>query len=265
MSTDTPARVTTEVTDHVAHVTLTRPDKMNAFDREMIVQLIAAGHALRERDDVRAVVLSGAGKCFSAGLDVASFAALAQSDPEALMLPRTNGLTNDFQEVALVWHHLPVPVIAALHGTCFGAGLQVALGADIRIAAPGTKMSVMEMRWGLVPDMGGMVRLPHLVPSDVMRRLVYTAEVFTSEDALGWALVTELAEDPSSRAMALASEIAAKSPKAIRAAKRLMAVSESEAEAEVLMAESREQAALIGGPEQMEAVMANMQKRAPKF
>ena len=246
-------RVSVEIQDHVAQVRLTRGDKMNAFDSAMIEDLIAAGQSLTG-EDVRAVVLSGEGKAFSAGLDVASFAALATQDPEEVLVPRTHGDTNDFQEVALIWHKLPVPVIAAVQGTCFGAGLQVALGADIRIAAPGTKMSVMEMKWGLVPDMGGMVRLPHLAPSDVVRRLIYTGEVFQAEAALGWGLVTELA-----------CEIAGKSPSAVRAAKRLMAVAESGPEAEVLLAESREQAALIGKPHQMEAVMANMQKRKPSF
>ncbi|KNG92742.1 crotonase/enoyl-CoA hydratase family protein [Pseudaestuariivita atlantica] len=258
------ARVSVEIDNHVAQVRLTRGDKMNAFDRAMIEELIGAAHGL-DRDDVRVVVLSGEGRAFSAGLDVASFAAFATQDPATLLNPRTHGDTNDFQEVSLAWHKLPVPVIAALHGTCFGAGLQVALGADIRIAAPDTKMSVMEMKWGLVPDMGSMIRLPHLAPSDIVRRLVYTGEVFAAEAALGWGIVTELADDPQARADALAAEIAGKSPSAIRAAKRLMAVAETQAPDAVLLAESAEQAALIGKPHQMEAVMANMQKRAPKF
>ncbi len=258
-------RVRTEITNHVARVTLTRGDKMNAFDAGMIEELIAAGQALNTAGGVRAVVLTGEGRCFSAGLDVASFAGFAGKDPEELLVTRTHGDTNDFQEVAMVWHRLEVPVIAALHGTCFGAGLQVALGADMRIAEPATQMSVMEMKWGLVPDMGGMTRLPHLAPGDVVRRLIYTGEVFTAEAALGWGLVTELSDDPLARATDLAGEIAGKSPSAIKAAKALMAVAESGTEAEVLMAESRAQAALIGKPDQMEAVMAVMQKRAARF
>lgn len=258
------ARVSTEVIDHVAHVTLTRGDKMNALDPEMVAALIAAGEEIGAREDLRAVVLSGEGRAFCAGLDVASFGALAGADPEAAVMPRTHGDTNDYQRVALVWHDLPVPVIAALHGTCFGGGLQIALGADIRVAAPDTKLAVMEMKWGLVPDMGGMLLLPRLIRSDLMRRLVWTAEVFDGTQAADWGLVTELAEDPLARARELAADIAGRSPSAVRAAKRLMAVAESADRESVLLEESREQAALIGRPDQMAAIAANMGKSGGK-
>ncbi|MFP4274065.1 MAG: crotonase/enoyl-CoA hydratase family protein [Paracoccaceae bacterium] len=258
-------RIRVEIEDHVARVTLSRPDKMNAVDQEMVAELIAAGAGL-DRPEVRAVVLSGEGRAFCAGLDVASFATLARGDPQAMVVPRTHGDANDYQQVALVWHRLPVPVIAALHGAVYGAGLQIALGADIRIAAPDTRLAVMEMKWGLVPDMGGMVLLPRLVRGDVLRRLTYTAESIDAARAEAWGLVTELAEDPQARALALARDIAARSPSAMRAAKRLMAVAESGAPAaEVLRAESHEQAALIGGADQMEAIAANMAGRPPRF
>lgn len=258
-------RVSTEIENYVAHVTLTRGDKMNAVDPEMAEAIVAAGRDLIEAD-IRAVVLSGEGRSFCAGLDVMSFATLAAGDPEGVVMPRTHGNTNLFQEVAMVWRRIPVPVIAALHGAVYGAGFQLALGADIRIAAPDTRLAVMEMKWGLIPDMGGMVLLPQLARSDVIRQLTYTAEPVAADQAERWGLVTELADDPLARAQELASGIASRSPSAIRAAKRLIDYAESGAGADdVLLAESRAQADLIGKPHQMEVIAANMAGRAPKF
>lgn len=258
-------RVTTRITDHVAHVILTRPDKMNAVDPEMAEAIVAAGQALID-SDIRAVVLSGEGKAFCAGLDVMSFAKLAAGDPEALILPRSHGNTNLFQEVAMIWRRLPVPVIAALHGAVYGAGFQLALGADIRFSAPEAQLAIMEMKWGLIPDMGGMALLPRLTRSDVIRRLTYSATPISALQAERWGLVTEIAEDPRAAAQALARDIAARSPSAIRAAKRLIGHAESGiGEDAVLMAESVEQAALIGKPDQMEQIAANIARRAPVF
>lgn len=262
---DIAARVSVTIRDHIAHVCLTRPDKMNAVDPAMVHAVVAAGQALCD-SDVRAVVISGAGKGFCAGLDVASFAALAGGDPAAVLLPRTHHDANLMQEVCLVWQRLPVPVIAALHGAVLGAGLQLALGADIRIAHPDSKLAIMEMKWGLVPDMGGMVVLPRLLRADVLRRLTYTAAPVSGAEAQRLGLVTDLADDPLAAAMALAAQIAGRSPSAIRAAKRLIALAESGApRAEVLMAESVEQAALIGQPDQMEQIAANLAGRAAVF
>ncbi len=259
------SRVSIDIKDHIARVTLTRPDKMNAVDLDMAEAIVEAGQSLLETD-ARAVVLSGAGKSFCAGLDVMSFAKFAAGDPEAFVMPRTHGNTNLFQEVAMVWRRVPVPVIAALHGAVYGAGFQLALGADIRIAAPDARLAIMEMKWGLIPDMGGMVLLPRIAHSDVIRRMTYTAEPITGEQARDWGLVTELADDPHAAALDLATQIAGKSPSAIRAAKRLIGVAESGADEDtVLMAESREQTDLIGKPHQMEAIAANMAKRAPNF
>ena len=259
------SRVSVDITDHIARVTLTRPDKMNAVDPQMAEAIVRAGQSLME-SDIRAVVLSGEGKSFCAGLDVMSFANFAAGDPEALVMPRTHGNTNLFQEVAMVWRRLPVPVIAALHGAVYGAGLQLALGADIRIAAPEAKLAIMEMKWGLIPDMGGMVLLPRLVRSDVIRRMVYSAQPVAADQARDWGLVTELSDDPQAAALEMAQEIAGKSPSAIRAAKRLIAMSESGADEDtILLAESREQAGLIGRPHQMEVIAANMAKRPPVF
>jgi enoyl-CoA hydratase/carnithine racemase len=161
-----------------------------------------------------------------------------------------------------MWRDLPVPVIAALHGACLGGGLQIALGADIRIAAPGTKLSIMEMKWGLVPDMSGMVTLPALMRGDVMRRMIYTAEVVEAEEAMALGLVTEVAQDPLARARALAADIAGRSPSAMRAAKALAnLVAGGADEAAVLLAESRLQTGLIGAKDQMETVMAQIEGR----
>ena len=260
------SRVSVEIENHIARVTLTRGDKMNALDPAMLEALIAAGEALIGNDDIRVVVLSGEGAAFCAGLDVASFGALAGGDVEERVMTRTHGLANQYQRVSLVWRDVPVPVIAALHGVTFGGGMQIALGADIRIAHPDTRLSIMEMKWGLVPDMGGMVLLPQLMRSDVLRRLTYTNDQIPAAEAQVLGLVTELNENPKAAALALAEQIAGKSPSAIRAAKRLIAVAESGAsEADILLAESREQTDLIGKPHQMEVIAANMQKRAPVF
>ncbi len=260
------SRVSVEIKDHIAHVTLTRGDKMNAVDIAMAEAIVAAGEQVKADADVRAVVLSGEGRAFCAGLDVMNFAAFAAQDPYDLVMPRTHGEANLFQEVALVWRKVPVPVIAALHGTVFGAGFQLALGADMRFCHPDTKLAVMEMKWGLIPDMGGMVLLPHLVRSDVMRRMIYTAEPILAPQALEYGVVSELAENPLEAAQKMAQVIASKSPSAIRAAKRLIGYAESGAGAsDVLLEESREQTALIGNADQREQIAANLQKRAPKF
>jgi enoyl-CoA hydratase/carnithine racemase len=258
------ARVSVEYKDHIAHVTLTRADKMNALDDEMIKAIIAAAEEVAA-SKARAVVLTGEGKGFCAGLDLMSFAKMGQMDPEQWLMARSHGDGNEVQAVAMAWRQVPVPVIAAVNGVCFGGGLQLALGADIRVAAPDARFSVMEMKWGIVPDMGGMALLPRLVRSDILRRLTYTAEVFEAPQALDWGLLTEVSDDPLARAKALAAEIAGKNPEAIRAAKRLIDVAETADQATVLMEESREQVALIGRPNQMEAIAAQMQKRAPQF
>ncbi len=264
-------RVSVTYDSHIAHVRLTRADKMNAVDQEMIDAIINAGQQVAA-SDARVVVLSGEGKAFCAGIDITGLSAMIGKDPADLLLPRSHGAgagtansTNQWQQVAMIWHWLEIPVIAALHGAVYGAGMQLALGADIRIAAPDTKLAVMEMKWGIVPDMGGMVLLPRLVRSDVLRRLTYTAETIDGVQAERWGLVTELSEDPLAAATALATTIVGKSPSAIRAAKRLITYAETGEPDAVLMAESREQAALIGKPHQMEVIAAQFSKRPVVF
>ena len=256
----TEQRVSIAIEDHVADVRLTRPDKLNALDPAMFAALIDAIAQLEATSGLRAVVLSGEGRGFCAGLDMASMAGAGSGVDLAA---RTHGLANDFQQVAWGWRTLPVPVIAAIHGVTFGGGLQIASGADIRIATPDARLSAMEMKWGIVPDMAGYALWRGNVRDDALRELVYTAREFDAGEALALGFVTRIAVDPHAEAMALAHTIAGRNPDAVRAAKRLANL-EGDAGA-VLLAESREQAALLRSPNQIEAVMANMQKRAPTF
>jgi enoyl-CoA hydratase/carnithine racemase len=255
-------RVTIEVSGGIAEVALNRPDKLNALDRDMFSALSEASTALAKRDDVRVVVLSGRGRAFCAGLDLASMA----GDPSfGLLDERPYGIANVFQNAAWGWRSLPVPVIAALHGVAFGGGLQIALGADIRIVAPDTKLAVMEARWGLVPDMAGIALLRGLVRDDVARELTYTARQFSGTEAAQLGLATHLADDPHAVATALAAEIAARSPRAVRSAKRLFALSQDAGADALLLAESREQELLLAGPDLPETIAAHAEQRTPRF
>lgn len=265
------SRVTVTYENHIAHVRLTRADKMNAVDQDMITAIIDAGNEVAA-SDARVAIVSGEGKAFCAGIDITGLSGMIGKDPADLLMPRTHGgaasgkhTTNQWQEVAMVWSRMEIPVIAAVHGVCFGAGMQLALGADIRIASPDAEFAVMEMKWGIVPDMGGMVLLPKLVRSDVLRHLTYTAQPIAAEQAERWGLVTEIADDPMAAAQELAETIAGKSPSAIRAAKRLIAIAEIEDEVTVLDAESRLQSELIGKPDQMEVIAAAFAKRPAVF
>ncbi|PXA98414.1 crotonase/enoyl-CoA hydratase family protein [Nostoc sp. 3335mG] len=253
-------RVTIAVEGGVADVRLTRPDKMNALDPAMFDAIVVAIAELDAMPGLRAVVLSGEGRAFCAGLDMAS---MASGGSGIDIMTRTAGPANIVQQVAWGWRALKVPVIAAVHGVAFGGGLQIASGADIRIAAPDTRLSAMEMKWGIVPDMAGFALWRGMVRGDVLRELVYTAREFDAAEGERFGFVTRLASDPHAEALALARAIAGRNPDAIRAAKRL-AGHEGDA-ASVLMAESVEQKALMRSPNQTEAVMANLQKRAPVF
>lgn len=250
--------------DGVVELRLARADKMNALDLAMFEALVGAGEQLRHDPAVRAVVISGQGRAFCAGLDMASFGGMDGTLSKDLST-RTHGISNVPQHVAYVWRHVPVPVIAAVHGAAFGGGLQVALGADVRIVAPDTRMSVMEIKWGLVPDMAGMVLMRELARTDVVRDLTYTGRIFLGDEALRIGFATRLAVDPLAEALQIAHDIATKNPDAIRAAKRLLNASLTLSTADLLMAESVEQQRLIGSANQTEAVRANMEKRAPRF
>lgn len=251
----------------VADVRLARPDKLNALDAAMFAAISAAIERLEGEPGLRAVVLSGEGRGFCAGLDMASFAGIASGEMSAMrdLAKRTRGLANDFQHVAWGWRTLPVPVIAALHGVAFGGGLQIALGADIRVAAPDTRLAVREIAWGLVPDMAGIALLRGLVRDDVARELCFSGREVRGAEAVALGLATRVADDPRGAALALADEIAGQSPDAVRAAKRLLNTARDGDAEQILIEEAREQGALIGSPNQIEAVMAGMAKRAPRF
>jgi enoyl-CoA hydratase/carnithine racemase len=260
----TEGRVCVTVEDHVAEVRLTRADKLNALDPAMFDAIIEAGRAVGEAGGVRAVVLSGEGRAFCAGLDTASFG--REPDPgEPRLTERTHGNANKFQEVCVTWRKCLVPVIAAIHGVCFGGGLQIASGADIRIAAPDARLAIMELKWGLVPDMGSFPIWRDLLRDDVLRELVYTNRELSGEEAHRLGLITQLAGDPLARARELAGEIASRNPDAVRAAKRLLNGLHDQSFDEILLAESREQEGVIHKPNQIEAVMAAMGQRAPRF
>ncbi|HEX3957697.1 MAG TPA: crotonase/enoyl-CoA hydratase family protein [Trebonia sp.] len=255
-------RVSIRVAGAIADVVLSRPDKLNALDGEMLTALSEASAALARRDDVRAVVLSGSGRGFCAGIDLAALAGGVAADD---LQKRTHGIANVFQNAAWGWRELPVPVIAAIHGVAFGGGLQIALGADIRIVAPDARLAVMEVRWGLVPDMGGVALLRGLVRDDVARDLTCTARQVTGVEAVQLGLATRVADDPHAAAMDVAAQIAASSPRAVRAAKRLLALSQDAGADALLLAESREQEQLLAGPDLAEAIAAHSEKRAPRF
>lgn len=259
----TDTRITITVDAGVADVRLDRPDKLNALDPAMFEAITGALAELAGMKGLRVVVLSGEGRAFCAGLDMASMASGGASAGKDLHT-RTHGPANLFQHVSWGWRALAVPVIAAVHGIAFGGGLQIMSGADIRIVRPDTRLSIMEMKWGLVPDMAGIALWRTLVRDDVLRELTYTHREFSGEDALRYGFATRLADDPRAEALALAREIAGKSPDAVRGAKRLYNGYASDVET-LLMAESIEQAAVIRTPNQIEAVMANMAKRPPDF
>ena len=255
-------RVSVSIASHIAHVTLTRADKMNALDTAMFTAICEAIDQLAAASQVRVVVVSGEGRGFCAGLDLSNFG--NSEEPTALM-PRTHGLANKVQQVAWGWRNLSMPVISAVHGVAIGGGLNIMSGADIRIVHPDTRCGVMEMRWGLVPDMAGYPLWRGNVRDDLLRRLVFTNEEFSGAEAQAFGFATETSEVPLERAMALAETIAQKNPDAIRAAKRLSNMLAHASDEAILLAESAEQEQILGRPNQVEAVMAQMEKRAPSF
>src|ERR1700759_2987415 len=252
-------RVSIEIKDGVADVRLVRADKMNALDAAMFEALVGATDRLGKEKGLRAVVLSGEGRAFCAGLDMGRFAAMKESGGNGIpggesrdLTKRTHGLANFPQQAVWGWRQLPVPVIAAIQGVAFGGGFQLALGADIRLLTPDARMSVMEIKWGLVPDMAGTPILASLVRDDILRELCFTGRIFTAQEALSHGLATRITDDPRAAALELALEIAGKSPHAIRAGKRMLnnlTVDPGPA----LLAESVEQQQLIGAPNQTEA------------
>ncbi len=262
-------RVTVSIAGGVADVRLNRPDKLNALDGLMFSAIAEAGTGLATDRSVRAVVLSGEGRGSCAGLDMASFAAMAEGDGQAATADlgeRPDGcIANLGQQVAHVWSEVPVPVIAAVHGVALGGGLQIALGTDLRLVAPDARLSVMEIRWGLLPDMTGTVTLPRLVGIDVAKELAFTGRMVSGTEAATLGLATRVSDDPHAEAMALAADIAARNPHAVRGIKALLDASGQRPPAESFREESRLMGSLIGSPNQVEAVTAELEHRPPVF
>src|ERR1700749_959670 len=264
-------RVSISIADGVADVRLVRADKMNALDVAMFEALVAATDRLASEGGVRAVVLSGEGRAFGAGLDMGLFAAMKEKGGNGVaggekrdLTAGTHGLANHAQQAVWGWRQLPVPVIAAIQGVAFGGGFQLALGADMRFLTPDARTAIMGIKWGLVPDMAGTPIPARLVRDDIRRELTYTGRIFSAQEALSYGLATRVCDDPYAAALELARDIAGKSPDAIRAAKRLLnklSVDPGPA----LLAESVEQQKVIGSSNQLESVRANIEKRSPRF
>lgn len=258
-------RISISIDNHVAEVTLNRPDKYNALDLETFKALHETAHKLAQASTLRAVVLHGAGGNFCAGIDVAVFTDPEVRIDEALMQPVDGSCANLFQRAAYGWRELPVPVICALEGVCYGGGLQVALGADIRYASATARFSIMETKWGLIPDMAITTTLRHIMAVDRVKELAMSARIFDAAEALDLGLLTGIHEDPLTAAREFAGECAARSPEAIRGIKRLLNEAWDMSEADALALEAKLQYRIMGSANQIEAVTANMQKRAPVF
>lgn len=259
-------RVNIEINNHVAEITLNRPEKHNAVDLAMFEALIEAGESLAKDTDVRAVVMHGAGDNFCAGIDLSIFqgGGLDSLDKNAFR-PRDGSPANFFQSAAYVWRALPVPVIAAIEGVAFGAGLQIALGADIRYATPNAKLSIMEIKWGIIPDMAITATLRDIMPADRVKQLAYSGRIIAGSEAEILGLITSIHDDPLDAARGLAAEIAGRSPDAIRAIKTLVNDSWQDSVEAALEREAKLQISLLGKSNQTEAVRANLEQRSPIF
>ena len=264
-------RVTIEIEGGVADVKLNRPDKLNAVDTAMFHALVEAGESIKADPSVRAVVLSGAGRGFCAGLDLDSFQKMAGATSDDSVgdisdIGRRDGrITNIGQQACYVWTEMPAAVIAAVHGAAVGAGIQLALATDIRIVAPDAKLSVLEIRWGLVPDMTGTQMLPRLVGLDVAKELAFTGRMVSGTEAVELGLATRVADDPHAAAIELAKEIAGKNPFAIKGVKALLNMAGQAPLEDAFKTEERTMASLIGSPNNVEAVTAYFEKRDPVF
>jgi len=276
-------RVTISVVDGIADVKMNRADKRNALDNAMFTSLSAAGEYLKKLDGLRVVVLSGDGASFCAGLDFSSFAQMAEAGAKANATDNNTDkktgeksdmnagtmvdgrITHMAQQVCWVWQEVPVPVIAAVHGHALGGGIQIALGADIRIVHPETQLSVREVHWGLIPDMTGTLMLSRLVRPDIVKNLVFTARVFSGHEAHEMGIATQLSQNVHADAMTMAREIAGRSPEAVRGAKKLINLLANSGAAEQFAAERETIGKLIGSANQAEAVMSHFEKRPPNF
>lgn len=269
-STDTPTifkdRVRVTIRDHVAEVAMIRGDKANALDNAMFEALHEAGESLKGNPDLRAAILYGEGKHFCAGLDLSRLGNRTNDEFRArALMPVRGSVANPSQMASYIWKEVEVPVIAAIQGVAFGGGCQVALGADIRLAAPNARLSVMEIKWGLVPDMGLTAALPRLVRMDVAKELVFSGRIVEAEEAQALGLVTRVVEDPLAAAREMAAAMTTRNPDAIRRDKTLLEESWNASPGEGMRLEAMLQAEIFGMPNQKEAVRAEMEKRAPNF
>jgi enoyl-CoA hydratase/carnithine racemase len=254
-----------ETEAHVARVTLNRPDRKNAVDMEVFEALGEIGDELANDRSVRVVVLSGRGEHFCAGIDTALF---THADPAVIsrgLRPMAPSPANLFQRAACLWRELPMPVICSIHGVAFGAGLQIALGADIRYAAPDARLSIMEVAWGLVPDMALTVTARGVVPADRLKELAFSGRIVSGSDAVALGLVTAARKKPLEDALELAREIAGHSPDAVRGIKRLINEGMRADEVAALGLEAKLQSGILGSRNQLEAVHARLEKRSPEF
>lgn len=258
--------LTLEIADGIATVTLNRPAKKNALSEALFKALPDMAARIAEMPEVRVVVLTGAGDDFCAGIDLQFLQSLLprMDEIQQEMKSAAQG-ANFFQRPVTAWQDLGLPVIAAIQGVCLGGGLQLALGADIRLAAPSAKLSIMEAKWGLIPDMGITQSLPKLMRADQAKELMMTARVVDAQTASALGLVTRVCEDPLRAAYDLASEISTRSPQAVAGAKALVDRTWALPVSEGLAVEGELQSQLIGTPNQLEAVMSGMTKRAPNF
>lgn len=229
----------------VVEVRLNRPEKRNALSFQLLRELLTVGKSLRKRRDIRAILLSGAGTSFCAGIDLNDL-----RDPKnkmSALLSLLSPRANMFQNVFLVWRQIPVPVLAVLQGHCFGAGMQLALGADFRICTRDCELSIMEAKWGLLPDMAASVTIRGLVGLDRAKELCMTARVFSGDQALELGLVTHISSDPFGHALELASEIAERSPDAVAGIKAIFNATLAKSEYRTLAMERKWQLRLLRG------------------
>jgi len=257
--------VTLSVDGHIAQVTLNRPGKHNAVNLEMFDALGDVAQQLAEKESLRAVVLHGAGANFCAGIDIDIFRQEQLVIDAQSLAPVEPSPANRFQRAAYGWRELPVPVICAITGVAYGAGLQIALGADLRFASADASLSIMEVKWGLIPDMAISTTMRGLLPVDRVKELAWSGRVVGADEALKLGLVTALHDDPLAAAMQFANSICGKSPDAVQSMKRLFNSAWQMSEAEALKLEAELQLGVLGEENQLEAVMANVEKRAPEF
>lgn len=253
------------IDSHVADVALNRPEKHNALNLELFEALADAGREIAANSSVRAVVLHGNGDSFCAGIDTSVFGASLADSFQEMMQPQADSPANFFQRPAYVWREVPVPVVCAIHGNVFGGGLQIALGADLRYARPDARLSIMEVRWGLIPDLAITTTARNIVAADRLKELAFSGRIISGEEALGVGLVTALHPDPYAAAMLTATEVAGQSPDAVRGMKKLFNEGLDVPDGEALALEARIQSGIMGRPNQREAVRANVEKRKPDF